>query len=89
MNTASAVPAPLLNQILDSLEGYLDNISAAATQTVAKGGPLAEFSASLAISVDTVAAQQKEIKRMNEQINTTKKKKGLQPPASERQQEVL
>ena len=45
--------------MLDSLKGYLDNISAAATQAVAKGGPLAELSASLVISVDTVAAQQK------------------------------
>ena len=40
-NTASSVPVPLPNQILDSLEGSLDNIAAAATQTVAKGGPLA------------------------------------------------
>ena len=39
-HTASAGPAPLTNKILDSLEGYLDNIAAAATQTVAKGGPL-------------------------------------------------
>ena len=53
------IPAPSPNQMLDSLKGYLDNISAAATQAVAKGGPLAELSASLVISVDTVAAQQK------------------------------
>ena len=59
MSTSSAVPAPLLNQMLDSLEGYLNNIAAAATQEVANGGPLAEFSASLEISVDTVAAQAK------------------------------
>ena len=47
------------NQILDSLKGYLDNIAATATQEVVKGGPLAELTASLAISVDTVEAQQK------------------------------
>ena len=45
----------LTNQMLDLLEGYLDNIAAAATQTAANGGPLAELGASLAISVDTVA----------------------------------
>ena len=56
--TDSDVPAPLPNKMLDSLEGYLDNIAAAATQAVAKGGPPAELLASLAISIDTVAAQQ-------------------------------
>ena len=43
---------------MDSIEGYLDNIVAADTQTAANGGPLAELAASLAISVDTVARQQ-------------------------------
>ena len=57
-NKASAVPAPLQNQILDSLEGYLDNITAAVTQAVAKGGPLLELSAILSISIDKVASQQ-------------------------------
>ena len=66
--------APLTNQVLDSLEGYLDNIAAAATQTVAKGGSLAEVAASLAISVDTVAQQQQEIKRLYRHINTLKKR---------------
>ena len=47
---------------MDSLEGYLDNIAAAATQTAANGGLLAELAASLEISVDTVARQQLEIK---------------------------
>ena len=55
-NTASTVPEPLTNQMLDSLEGYLDNIAVAATQALIKGGPLAELSACLAISIDTVAA---------------------------------
>ena len=45
--------------MLDSLEGYLDNIATAATQAVAKVVLLAELSASLVISIDTVAAQQK------------------------------
>ena len=58
--------------MLDSLEGYLYNIATAATQTVAKGGPLAELAASLAISVDTVARQQQEIKSLHEQINAMK-----------------
>ena len=44
--------------MMDSLEGYLDNISAAATQTATNGGALAELAASLKISVDTVARQQ-------------------------------
>ena len=57
------------HQMLDSLEGYLNNIATAATQTVATGGPLAELAASLAVSVDTVARQQIEIKRLTEQIN--------------------
>ena len=63
------------NQMLDSLKGYLDNIAAAATQTAANGGPLAEFAASMAVSVDTVARQQIEIKGLTEYINTLKKKR--------------
>ena len=53
-NTTSAELSPLKNQMMDSLDGYLENISAAATQTVAKGGPLTELAASLVISADTV-----------------------------------
>ena len=60
--------------MMDSLEGYLDNIASAATQTAENGGPLAESAASLAISVDTVARQQQEIKRLYEQINALKNK---------------
>ena len=55
--------------MMDSLERYLDNIAAAATQNAVKGGPLAELGASLVISVDTVARQQQEIKRLSEQVN--------------------
>ena len=60
--------------MLDSLDGYLNNIAAVATQAVANGGPLAEFSASLAVLVDTVTAQSKEIKGPYQQINALKKK---------------
>ena len=62
------------HQMLDSLEGYLDNIAAAATQTDATGTPLAELAASLAVLVDTVARQQIEIKRLTEHINALRKK---------------
>ena len=65
---------PLTNEMMDSLEGYLDNIAAAATQTAANGGPLAELAASLEMLVDTVARQQLEIKRLLEQLNALKKK---------------
>ena len=46
------------HQVLDSLEGYIDNIAAAATQTAATGGTLAELAASLAVSMDMIARQQ-------------------------------
>ena len=62
------------HQILGSLEGYLYNIAAAATQTAAIGTPLAELSASLAVSVDTVARQQIEIKRLTEHIHDLREK---------------
>ena len=71
-NMTSAGPTPLIIQIMDLLEGYLDNIYAVATQIFAKGGPLAELAASLAISVDTVARQQQEIKCLYKQINALK-----------------
>ena len=64
------------HQMLDSLEGYLDNIAAAATQTAATGTSIAEFADSLAVSVDTVARQQTEIKRLTEHINDLRKKGG-------------
>ena len=60
--------------MLGSLEGYLDNIAAAATQTAATGTPLAEMAASLAVSVDTVAIQQIEIKRLTEHIKALREK---------------
>ena len=55
--------------MMDLLEEYLDNIAAAATQNAVEGGPIAELGASLAISVDTVARQQQEIKRLSKQVN--------------------
>ena len=54
--------------------GDLDNTTAAVNQTSANGGPLAELADSLAVSVDTVARQQLEIKRLTEHINALKKK---------------
>ena len=62
--------------MIDYLEGYLDNIAAAATQTAETGTPLAELAASLAVSVDTVARQHIEIKRLTEHINALRKKGG-------------
>ena len=64
------------HQILDSLEGYLENIAAAATQTAATGTPLAELAASLAVLADTVARQHIEIKRLTDHINALRKKGG-------------
>ena len=54
----TAGPASLTNQMMESLEGYLDNIAAAVTQKAANGGKITELTDSLAILVDTVARQQ-------------------------------
>ena len=48
-------PPKMSHQMLDSLEGYLDNIAAATTQTEATGTPLVELASILVVSVDTVA----------------------------------
>ena len=61
--------------MMELLKGYLDSIDAAATQNFAKGGPLTELAASLAISVDTVARQQQEKERLYKHINTLKKER--------------
>ena len=47
----------MTNQMMDSLEGYLDNIAAAAMQTADNGVPLAELAAILEVSIDTVSRQ--------------------------------
>ena len=47
---------PLPNKMMNSIEGYLDNIPVATTKAVAKGNPPKELSENLAISIDTVAA---------------------------------
>ena len=57
--TYSSVPAPLFNQMLELIEGYLYSIYTATTQAVANGGPLAELSVRLAVSVDTMDVQAK------------------------------
>ena len=64
------------HQMLNSLEGYLYNITETATKTAETGTPLAGLAASLAVSVDTVARQQLEIKRLAEHINALRKKEG-------------
>ena len=56
------------NQKVDTLEGYLDNIAAAAT-TTRRGTELADLAASMAIILDTNSAQAKELKQIREQIN--------------------
>ena len=65
--------------MMDLLEGYLNNIAAAATPTADQGGPLAELVASLAVSADTVARQQQEIKRLTAQVNAFLKKDHRKP----------
>ena len=70
----SSVPSPLSNHMLDLIAGYINNIASAATQAVANGGPLVELSACLSVLVDTVAAQEKEIKSLIQHVNARKKK---------------
>ena len=64
------------HQMLDSLEDYLDKIPAAVTQTAVTGGPLAGLAASLSVSMDTVARQYIEIKRLTKHINALRKRGG-------------
>ena len=64
------------NQMLYSLEGYIDNITVAAMQTAANGVPLMELAASLTVFVDTVARQQLKIKRLTEHVNVLINKGG-------------
>ena len=66
--------AQLTRQMMDLMEGYLNNIAASVTQTVDPGGTLAELAASLAVSVDTFARQQQEINRLTAQVNAFTKK---------------
>ena len=60
--------------MMDSLEVYLNNIAAAATQRVDQGGPLLELAASLSVSVDNVTRHQQEINRLTAQVKAFKKK---------------
>ena len=78
----------ITHQMMDFLEGYLNNIAAAATQTAYPGGPLAELAASLAVSVDTVAIQQQEIKRLKSQVNAFKKKGPQETSEKEREKMI-
>ena len=74
--------------MMDSLEGSLNNIAAAATQTSDPDGPLAELAASLAVSVDTIARQQQEINRLTAQVNAFKKK-GLQETREKEKETII
>ena len=74
--------------MMDSLEGYLNNIAAASTQTEDQGGPLAESAASLSVSVDTVARQQQDIKRLTAQFNAFKKK-GPQETSEKEREKII
>ena len=58
-NPTSAGPSLLTNQMMELLEGYLEDIAETVTKTVAKGVPLAELASILATSVDTVANSSK------------------------------
>ena len=62
------------NQMVDTLVGYLDNITSAATKT-GRGTKLVDLAASMAILVDTNRAQAKELKQMREQINALRNRK--------------
>ena len=62
---------PITNNMVDTLEGYLDNIAAEA-MNVGGGKELADLAASMAILVDTNVAQAKDIKKMREKINALK-----------------
>ena len=73
-NKTQTKGAQITHQMMDLLEGYLNNIATAAIQTEDPGGPLAELAASLAVSVDIVARQQQEIKLLTAQVNAFTKK---------------
>ena len=62
------VQPQVTNQMVETLDGYLNNISAAAT-TTGRGKELDDFAASMAILVDTNASQAKVLKQMRYQIN--------------------
>ena len=62
------VQPQVTNQMVNTLAGYLDNITSTDT-TIGRGTKLAHLDASMDILVDTNAAQAKEFKQMREQIN--------------------
>ena len=66
--------AQLTHHMMDSLEGSLNSIVDAATQTADEGVPLIELADSIAVSVDTVVKQQQEIKCLTAQVKILKKK---------------
>ena len=80
--------AQLTHHMMNSLEGYVNIIAAAATQTADQGGPLAELAASLAVSVDNVVRQQQEIKLLTAQVNAFKKKGPQETSEKEREKMI-
>ena len=74
--------------MMDLMEGYLNNISAAATKTADQGGHLTELAASLAVSVDNVARQKQGIKRLTAQFNAFKKKVPQETSEKERERMI-
>ena len=54
--------------MVETLSGYLDNITAA-SNTTGQDTELDDIASSMAILVDTNAAQAKELKQMQDQIN--------------------
>ena len=83
-NKTQTKGAQLTHQMMDSLEGYLNNIAAAATHTADPGGLIAELDAILVVSVDTVVRQQQEIKRLTAQFDSFKKKSPQETSEKER-----
>ena len=73
-NKTQTKGAQLTHHMMDFLEGYLNNIAAAATQTADPSGPLAGLAAILAVSVETIARQQQEIKRLTAQLQAFTKR---------------
>ena len=87
-NKTQTKGAQLTHQMMDFLERYLNNNTAAAKQTADPGDPLTDLAASLAVSVDTVARQQQEIKRLTAQVNAFTKKGPQETKEKEREKMI-
>ena len=75
--TEDSLPAGL-NEMMDSLAVYLENIVAEATENdSAQGGLLAELSASIDILEDTNYTQAKELEQLQQEVNALQNRKGI------------